>query len=256
MNHLSSELPKTLKEAYSFIKVIIPAYNAQDTLGEIVQRVRSLSSQLEVVVVDDGSKDATAEVARSSGAKVIVHGQNKGKGEALRTGFEYALRSGAAGVVTLDADGQHLPEEIPNLLRRWLATGASIVVGSRKREPGKMPLLRIITNTLSSWLVSLAAGTHIPDSQSGYRFLSTQVLRSLQTTSKGYAAESEILIKAAMRGFRIESAPISTIYSSEKSYIHPVKQPLLFLGLMFCSIFWRIRYLVTRFKANSNSFDK
>jgi hypothetical protein len=102
-----------------------------------------------------------------------------------------------------------------------------------------MPLVRIFTNTVSTWLVSLSSGRRIPDSQSGYRLLTRRVIDSVETTSTGYGAESEILIKAATRGFTISSAPISTIYENEKSYIHPLKQPLLFLGLIIRSLFWR-----------------
>ena len=146
---------------------------------------------------------------------------------------------GFRAVITLDADGQHSPLEIPKLIEAWLNKRADIVIGTRERHVGSMPLLRIFTNTVSSWLVSLSAGQYIPDSQSGYRLIARSVIENIETESRGYGAESEILIKAAIAGYSIESAPISTLYGDETSYIHPLKQPLLFLGLIFKSLFWR-----------------
>jgi glycosyltransferase involved in cell wall biosynthesis len=218
---------------------LIPAYNAAGTVGKVVGEVLALGAGMTAVVIDDGSDDGTAQIARRAGAIVVSHPRNLGKGAALRTGFEYFLSTGLEAVVTLDADGQHSPSEIPVLTDRWAATGADIVVGTRKRDFARMPLLRIVTNTLSSLLVSLSAGTYIHDSQSGFRLLSRRVVERVRTTSCGYGAESEILIRAASKGYKVESAPVSTIYGGEKSYIHPLKQPLRFLGLMARSVFWR-----------------
>jgi glycosyltransferase involved in cell wall biosynthesis len=219
--------------------VLIPAYNAGAALDHVVREARALGTGLEVLVVDDGSTDSTARIARGGGATVVSHPVNLGKGAALRTGFDRFLASGRKAVVTLDADGQHSPAEIPSLVRCWLETGADIVIGTRRRNVGGMPPLRVITNTLGSLLVSLSAGTWIRDSQSGYRLLGRRVVDEVRTTSPGYLAESEILIRAATRGFTIREAPISTIYRGERSYIHPVKQPLLFLGLIIRSFLWR-----------------
>jgi glycosyltransferase involved in cell wall biosynthesis len=178
-------------------------------------------------------------MAREAGAEVVSHAGNLGKGAALRTGFEYLLKTDLAAVVTLDADGQHAPSEIPILIERWVATGADIVIGTRRRDPAAMPRLRILTNWISSVLVSLSAGTRIDDSQSGFRLLSRRVVEGVHTGSRGYGAESEILIKAARRGFKIEAAPVSTIYGDETSYVHPFKQPLKFTWLILKSIVWR-----------------
>jgi glycosyltransferase involved in cell wall biosynthesis len=232
-------IPASLDEAYSRTLVLIPAYNAAETVGRVVNEVLRVSPRLTALVVDDGSGDATAEVADRAGAIVLAHDENMGKGAALRTGFEEFLARSEQAVITLDADGQHSPHEIPTLVECWLKDRADIVIGTRRRDVKRMPLLRIFTNTVSSWLVSLSAGRYIPDSQSGYRLLTRQVISSVETSSAGYGAESEILIKAAARGFTIKSAPISTIYENEKSYIHPLKQPLLFLGLIIRSFFWR-----------------
>jgi glycosyltransferase involved in cell wall biosynthesis len=231
----------SLEDAYRSTVVLIPAYNAAATVADVVRGVKEVSPHLTVIVVDDGSTDGTAGAAEAAGASVIKHGTNMGKGEALRTGFSEFLKGDHKAVITLDADGQHSPREIPGLVRCWLEEQADIVIGTRRRDAQKMPLLRICTNTLSSWLVSLSAGTYIRDSQSGYRLLTRDVIEGVSTSSRGYGAESEILIKAAAGGYKIGSAPISTIYEDEKSYIHPLKQPLLFLGLIIRSFFWRFK---------------
>jgi glycosyltransferase involved in cell wall biosynthesis len=230
---------KPVDNPCGLVMALIPAYNAGEAVGVVVRDILALRAGITTVVVDDGSSDATARIARDAGALVISHPHNLGKGAALRTGFDHFLGTDLEAVVTLDADGQHSPREIPILVERWAATGADIIVGTRKRDVEKMPPLRIVTNTLSSLLVSLSAGTYIHDSQSGFRLLSRRVIENVKTTSRGYGAESEILIKAASRGYKVDSAPVSTIYGSEKSYIHPLKQPLRFLGLMVKSIFWR-----------------
>jgi glycosyltransferase involved in cell wall biosynthesis len=219
--------------------VLIPAYNAGDAVGRVVREAKILSPDLKVVVIDDGSTDGTASIAAEAGAAVVRHERNMGKAEALRTGYGELLRSDRAAVITLDADGQHSPAEIPSLVRAWIDQDADIVIGTRKRELGTMPPQRILSNTLSSWLITLAAGQSVADSQSGYRLLGRRVLEAVKTRTSGYDAESEILLRASWQGFKIASAPVSTIYGGERSFINPFKQPLLFIGLMVKSIFWR-----------------
>jgi len=225
--------------AYKATLVVIPAYNAGKTLRKVVTQVKEVSLHLNTLVIDDGSTDNTAAEAERAGAMVVKHESNLGKGAALRTGFREFLNKDFKAVITLDADGQHSPLDIPGLVEAWLNKRADIVVGTRDRRVGGMPPIRIFTNTVSSWLVSLSAGQYIPDSQSGYRLLSRSVVENVETESRDYGAESEILIKAAIAGYNIESAPIATIYEDETSYINPVKQPLRFVGMMFRSIFWR-----------------
>ena len=234
-----SSLPKPADARCHQVMALIPAYNAGGAVGKVVRDISRLGAGITTVVIDDGSSDSTAAEAAQAGAVVLKHPCNKGKGEALRTGFAHFLATDLKAVVTLDADGQHAPAEIPVLVERWAGTGADIVVGTRKRDLRKMPPLRVMTNTLSSLLVSLAAGKYIHDSQSGFRLLSRRVVERVRTTSRGYGAESEILIKAATRGYKVVSAPVSTIYGLEKSYIDPLKQPLRFLGLIAKSVLWR-----------------
>lgn len=256
MTQLNLQNKEKLREAYQRICVVIPAYNAESTIEEVVMRTRKIDPQIKIIVVDDGSKDRTAELARKAHAEVISHDRNRGKGIALQTGFSKAIANGADAIITLDADLQHAPEEIPKFVQKWLDTDADLIIGTRKHEIGKMPPLRIFTNTVSSLLVSLSAGRTVKDSQSGYRLVSRRLIETIPTQCPGYGVESELVIKAAIRGYRIEAVPIATIYGDEKSYIHPVKQPLLFIGLILRSIIWRLEYIGGKKWKGSHTFDK
>jgi glycosyltransferase involved in cell wall biosynthesis len=220
--------------------VVVPAYKAEAHIGDVVRETLEVSPAMRVVVVDDGSDDATGERAREAGATVVTHEANRGKWAALETGFAEFLKTRRQAVVTLDADGQHSPAEIPNLIDVWQREGADIVVGSRRREVGNMPFIRILTNSISSGLVSLVAGATIKDSQSGYRLHSRRVIENVEVKTGGYEAESEILVKAVRMGYKVASAPISTIYGEETSHIHPLKVPARFLGTIGKMIAWRL----------------
>ena len=200
------------------IAVLIPALNAAQTLGEVLAKVKSFVPPESIIVVDDGSTDATARIALESGACLIRHGVNRGKGAALRSGFRQILSKTAfTGAITLDADLQHDPDEIPKFVARWERGAVDIIVGSRKRWGSGMPFHRMLSNTITSLLVSAHAGVIVKDSQSGYRCFSRRVLSAIETESNGYEAETEMLIRAARKGFRIDFVPIATIYGKERS---------------------------------------
>ncbi len=237
---MSDRVPAFTDQVYESVFVVVPAYRAALHIGDVVRDIHKVSERMRVVVVDDGSDDDTAERARQAGAAVITHEVNRGKWAALETGFAEFLKTGCRAVVTLDADGQHAPAEIPNLVEVWLAEDADIVVGSRRREVGNMPFIRILTNSISSGLVSLVAGATIKDSQSGYRLHSRRVIENVEVKTGGYEAESEILVKAVRMGYKVASAPISTIYGEETSHIHPLKVPARFLGTIGKMIAWRL----------------
>lgn len=208
---------------------VIPAYNEGRRVGAVVRGVRKHVRS--VVVVDDGSEDDTAEEARRAGARVIRHRRNRGKGAALQSGFDYALAQGYDAVICLDADGQHDPDELPRFIEALRRGRADIVLGSRMTNPEGMPWLRRWTNRTTSVILSRLAGETILDSQSGYKAIRTEVLRRVRPTRSGFDAESEFLILAARRGFRIGHVPIRTIYAEETSHINPVLDTWRFIKL-------------------------
>jgi len=197
--------------------VVIPAFRAAGTLPGVVERVRRRDPDALVLVVDDGSGDGTAAAAEASGAVVLRHDANLGKGRALATGLAAAVGSGAAAVVTLDADGQHPPEAIGALLAPIAAGAADLVVGARARE-GAMPLGRRVTNWLSSTLLSRAVGFAVPDSQSGFRAMRREVADVVRPAGGRYEYETEFLFLAARRGFRIAAVQVPTVYGGAASH--------------------------------------
>ena len=217
---------------------LIPAVDAAQTIGEVVRQVRAHG--LSVVVIDDGSRDQTAAVASAQGAIVISHLRNQGKGCALRTGFEYALRSRYDGVVTLDGDGQHDPAEIPQLIDAGERQHAGVVLGNRMANGLAMPALRRWTNALMSAIVSGVARQRIPDSQCGFRFIRREVLEDLPLRAKRFEIEAELVAAAALRKWKIVSVPVRGIYRrAQASRIRPLRDAVRFVGVV-------LRYLGRR----------
>ena len=186
-----------------------------------------------VLVVDDGSNDKTAERAREAGAEVIVHPQNRGKGEAIKTGLRHFLNRQFDWVFILDADGQHRPEEIDRFLAAAVsATEPKLILGNRMNDVSSMPLVRRIVNRYMSKKISRVCRQDIPDTQCGFRMLHRQLIPDLLEGADRFEYESEMLIIASRKGFRIDSVSISTVYSDEVSSIHPVRDTLRFFKLM------------------------
>jgi len=209
--------------------VLIPAYNEAAHIADIVRRSRVHAGT--VLVVDDGSSDETAACGERAGAAVIRHPANRGKGAALATGFAEAHRRGFDWVVTLDGDGQHDPEHIPAFCRAAARTRADIVVGTRKHDHAAMPAVRRCTNAMTSAVISRLTHQRLTDTQSGYRLIRVAVWRAVAVTTQAYDAESEFLIAAGRRGYRIVEIPIATLYDGERSSIHPVRDTVRFVRL-------------------------
>lgn len=205
------------------ICAVIPAFNESENICWVVEKTKPFVD--EIIVVDDGSLDDTGYKALKCGARVIRHPKNKGKGAALRTGFVKAIKLGADIVITLDGDKQHNPDEIPRLLRRLELSKADIIVGSRflggEDKLKKMPIQRILSNKLTTIILNGMFGLRITDSQSGFRVFRASVLRKLAYVDNKFAAETEILIDAHRKGFKIRDAEISVVYGEEKSKIRP-----------------------------------
>lgn len=185
---------------------VIPAYQAAKTIVPVVAATRSILER--VVVIDDGSTDGSGDVARQAGATVIRFGANRGKGAALRAGFARAMEAGAAAVVTLDADGQHDPTEIPRLVACREETGASLVIGARGGERHAMTRARRFGNRFADRAISLFAGAPVTDSQSGFRLYDVALFEVVRLRTSGYELESEVIVKAIRAGLRVTSTEV------------------------------------------------
>jgi glycosyltransferase involved in cell wall biosynthesis len=215
----------------SRIAAVIPAYQEEKHISEVALRARA---QLQnVLVVDDGSTDATSDRARSAGVDVVVHPQNRGKGESIKTGLHYWLQRGSEYVVLLDADGQHLPEEISRFVEAAASDNeAKIFIGSRMNDTSTMPFVRRIVNRYMSGKISRVCGQQIPDTQCGFRMLHRDIIPEVLSGASRFEYETEMLIIASRKGHRVASVPITTVYSDEVSSINPVRDTLRFFKLM------------------------
>ncbi len=227
------------------ILALIPAHDEAPRIAAVVE---GAARHLPVLVVDDGSSDDTARVAEAAGARVLRQTPNRGKGEALKTGFRHAIAEGAAAALTLDADGQHDPAEIPAFLEVWARTrnttsgtaaadreGVELVIGAR--DFGAMPPSRRLANTLGKRVLGWATGREIRDNQSGYRLIGRRLMEAtLASGESGFGFEVEMIVECIRRGWAIEWVPIRTIYGTGDSHINPATHVARFLTLA-----WRIR---------------
>jgi len=213
---------------------IVPAYNEGARVGRIVESVRNFVSA--VVVVDDGSTDDTAERATASGAQVLRHGHNRGKGVALRSGCAAAFRMGCDSVITLDGDGQHDPEDVPRFLDCFERTRPDIIVGARVWGRSEMPLHRRLNNGLVTTVGRWLSGTSVIDFQCGYRFITAETWQNVDLETTGYEMETEFLIRAGRLGYRIENMPIRTVYPRGTSHVKPLREMGRFTRLLLRSL--------------------
>ncbi len=211
--------------------ILIPVYNEARFIAQVIRE--AIPYAAEVAVVDDGSSDATGEIAGSAGATVIQHLANKGKGAALQTGFNYAFGKGYQAVLTMDGDGQHRSEDIPVLLERYQKSDVDMVVGCRSRNLKNMPLDRFVTNWFTSALISFLSRQKVQDSQSGFRVMDVRIVPSLSFSTSHFDTESEILVDASRAGFKIAEAPIQTVYGTEKSKQNPWRDTIRFFRFFF-----------------------
>jgi glycosyltransferase involved in cell wall biosynthesis len=214
------------------IAALIPAYREERYIADVVRRTASAVGF--VLVVDDGSGDATGGMACEAGAEVLLHDTNLGKGAAIKSGLRHLARRDCDYVIILDGDGQHLPEEIgafvaaakqDDAVRLWL--------GNRMSDTRSMPLVRRLTNRFMSWLLSRVCRQRIPDSQCGFRLVHRSLIPLLDCESSAFDYESEMLIQISRAGERIGAVPISTVYRDEVSSIRPAKDALRFFRMIW-----------------------
>jgi glycosyltransferase involved in cell wall biosynthesis len=199
------------------IYALIPAYQAAEHVAAVIEAARAF---LPVVVVDDGSTDATGSVAEAAGATVIKQVPNQGKGAALKRGFRWAMENGADAVLMLDADGQHDPTEIPKFLHAQTTHSSDLIIGYRNFS--EMPFKRKIANTVGRASISWAMGQKILDNQSGYRMVSRRLMQAtLESDEAGFEFEVDMVVLCIRRGMRLDWVPIRTIYAGEGSHIKP-----------------------------------
>lgn len=203
---------------------VIPCLDESATIFPLVGAVsRHLSH---VIVVDDGSTDATSSLATKAGAEVLRHEATLGKGAALNTGWRRAVERGFSWALTMDGDAQHSPEDVPAFLAAASDGCADLVVGNRMANTEQMPWVRRVVNQWMSRRLSKAAGIALPDSQCGFRLMRLDAWSEMQITSRHFEIESEVLLGFVSRGYAVRFVPIQTIYGGEQSKIHPVRDTL------------------------------
>jgi len=217
------------------VLIIIPSFNAGEYLEELLSRIRKSAPEIDLLVIDDGSSDNSAKLLDRLQIRYHRNKANMGKGYSLQCGFVYALDNGYDFVITMDADLQHLPEEIDNFLE--YPEEADLYLGTRKRMATKMPFPRRLSNFLTSRIISWFSGQPIRDSQCGFRMISSGLIKSIKVDSVGYDFESEFLFKAGKMKIRIAEVPVSTVYCNSRSSIKPITDTLKFVLLIWKRIF-------------------
>ena len=230
-----------------YLLACVPAYNEEGVIGDLIKKMLPFVDS--VVVCDDGSSDLTSKEAEDAGAFVIQHSTNKGKGAALKSLFDYAKHSNADVIVTIDGDGQFLPEEIPKLAKDVENGKSDIVIGYRFETEKDMPSYRKFGNKILDEVSKKAANLSLRDTQSGFRAYSKQAIAKIHFKNNGFAADSEILIDASEKNLSISEQNVSVLYNTgnKTSTNNPVrhgsgvlislfemvlmKRPLTFLGI-------------------------
>ena len=216
--------------------VVVPAYNEEKTLGQVLDDLLGYFRRGEIIVVNDGSRDGTGEIARSRGVHVLAHLVNRGLGGALGTGIAYAVRRNARLVLTFDADGQHLVSDALRVMKPVAEGRADFAVGSRlKGDTSEMPLIKKFGNFVLDAITAVFARKYVSDSQSGLRCLSGDCASKIRITCDRYAVSSEIIIEAARAGCRIVEVPIKAVYTeySMKKGTNVMEGVRIALNLLF-----------------------
>ena len=220
------------------IGALIPAYNAEKNIISVINELEKYFGQL-IIVVNDGSTDNTLKLISQKNITVLSHKQNRGKGEALKTGFQKSLILKWDAVITIDADGQHNPKLVPLFIAALNKSDNDIIIGSRMRDIRTMPFHRIFSNKITSQFVAWRVKQKILDSQSGYRIIKTEVLKNVSLKTSHYDTETELILRASLRGYKIGFIDIDTIYNEAPSSIRLLLDTWRFIKLYLSSFFWK-----------------
>lgn len=221
-----------MKADWKNTAVIIPIYNSEKYLPELLNRIRAYFSLKSVYAINDASIDMSAEICREFKVKLIDLENNVGKGNALQVGFDAAKKDGYNFAFTIDSDLQHKPEDFPEFIKKQNDQEIQLVIGSREFFKKKMPFQRIMSNTLTSWVTSLASKQKILDSQCGFRLYDLMILEGMNFLTKRYQFETEIILKIAKKNGIIGFIPIETIYDGQRSYISAMRDIKNFIRIV------------------------
>jgi glycosyltransferase involved in cell wall biosynthesis len=214
--------------------VLIPAFNARESLPKLIREIQDLPVRpAHIFIVDDGSTDGTAETIAHLSVQIVRQKKNKGKGAALIAGFSFFREQSDAHVlICLDSDGQHPPAFIPDFLDKC-NNESCMVIGNRRKIGVRMPFHRILSNSITSIIVTLVTGQKIPDSQCGFRLIHRDIVPVFNgVREQGFQAETEMILLAARAGIQIRSVPIPTVYDGQKSYIRHIGDTLRFIKIV------------------------
>ncbi len=221
------------------IASVIPAFNASDTIEEVLEGLRMHLPDDKIIVVDDGSEIEFRQPVEALGATYLRHSGNQGKGAALWTGFQAALEQGGELILTLDADGQHDPADAPKLIAAMASGNYDVVIGSRMDNLQKMPAHRVLSNVMTSRLLSLRIGQKLDDSQSGFRLITREAISGVSPQCTRFDFESELLIKFGQAGYRIGFVPVQTKYPGDADSAMKLQDVFRFIRMYVNSYFWR-----------------
>ncbi len=213
------------------ICIVIPIFNEAEHIGALVDELQKRNFNM--VVVNDGSTDQSAEILKNKNVSSVHHQVRSGKGMSLRDGFYYAVEHRFDGVIAMDGDGQHAVDDIAVFLEKAKIDKDCVIVGSRLHHAKNMPMVRFLTNKFMSSLISNVCKQRVEDSQCGFRYIGCGVLKTVHLKSSNYEIESEVLIKASRKGFKIYSVPVQTIYRDEKSKIRPLRDTVRFFRYLW-----------------------
>jgi len=213
--------------------VVVPAYNEEKYIAHVVRGI--LKEKMDLLVVDDGSFDFTYEIVKKL-AVPCLRQNHMGKGAALVAGFGYAVKNGFDWVITMDGDGQHDSSELPLFWRALGDNATDLVIGSRMHDTSKMPIVRLLTNKVMSYIVSSFSDVRLSDTQCGFRAIKCDLLKRIKLTTSHYDMESELIIRAAKMGCTIRDIPVNSIYNDSQSSINKFTDTIRFFKLL-----WRIK---------------